>query len=72
MVIRMPGEANMNIYDAGFAAEQGKEFEQDKLKFRLMTRAEFKDRSKVGKLFDEVAGTLRRQLRPGRARCFQK
>ena len=59
---RLNDEANLNIYDAAFATEQVKVFEADKLKSRLMTRAEFKDRSKVGKLFDEIAGTLRRQL----------
>lgn len=59
---RLNDEANLNIYDAAFAAEQVTVFEADKLKSRLMTRAELKDRSKVGKLFDEIAGTLRRQL----------
>ena len=55
-------EANLNIYDAAFAAEQVKVFEEDKGKSRLMTRAEFKNRSAVGKMFDEIAGALRRQL----------
>ncbi|MBE0542572.1 MAG: cardiolipin synthase B [Verrucomicrobia bacterium] len=59
---RLNDEANLNIYDAAFAAEQVKVFEEDKNKSRLMTRAEFKNRSAVGKLFDEIAGTLRRQL----------
>ena len=59
---RLNDEANLNIYDAAFAAEQVKAFEEDKGQSRLMTRAEFKNRSKAGKMFDEVAGTLRRQL----------
>lgn len=59
---RLNDEANLNIYDATFAAEQVKVFEEDKRKSRLMTRAEFKNRSKVGKMFDEIAGRLRRQL----------
>ena len=59
---RLNDEANLNIYDATFAAAQVKVFEEDKAKSRLMTRAEFKDRSKVGKLFDTMAGALRRQL----------
>jgi len=59
---RLNDEANLNIYDATFAAEQVKVFEEDKQKSRLMTRAEFKNRSKIGKIFDEIAGTLRRQL----------
>jgi hypothetical protein len=37
-------------------------FENDKKHARQMTRAEFKNRSPVGKLFDEVAGIIRRQL----------
>jgi cardiolipin synthase len=59
---RLNDEANLNIYDAAFAIEQVKVFEEDKGKSRLMTRGEFKNRSKVGKLFDEIAGTFRRQL----------
>jgi cardiolipin synthase A/B len=59
---RLNDEANLNIYDATFAVEQVKVFEEDKTKSRLMTRGEFKNRSKVGKMFDEIAGTFRRQL----------
>jgi len=59
---RLNDEANLNIYDAAFAAGQVKESEADKLQSRKMTRAEFKNRSAVGKWFDEVPGTLRRQL----------
>ena len=59
---RLNDEANMNIYDAAFAAAQVKVFEDDKRKSRLMTRAEFKDRSPAGKLLDRIAGALRRQL----------
>ena len=42
--------------------EQVQVFEEDKRRSRRMTRAEFKNRSAVGILFDEFAGTLRRQL----------
>jgi cardiolipin synthase A/B len=59
---RLNDEANLNIYDADFAAEQIKTFEDDKKKARLMTRVEFKKRSKVAKLIEETAGLLRRQL----------
>lgn len=59
---RLNDEANLNIYDVAFAAAQVKVFEEDKAKSRLMTRAEFKDRSSVQKALDEIAGTLRRQL----------
>jgi cardiolipin synthase len=59
---RLNDEANLNIYDASFAADQVKVFEDDKRSSRRMSRAEFKNRSKVGKLVDELAGTLSRQL----------
>jgi cardiolipin synthase len=59
---RLNDEANLNVYDSAFAAEQIKVFERDRGKSRLMTRAEFKNRSRLGKVFDEIAGTLRRQL----------
>ncbi|MBC8095502.1 MAG: cardiolipin synthase B [Akkermansiaceae bacterium] len=59
---RLNDEANLNIYDAAFAVEQVRAFEEDKGKSRRMTRAELKDRSAVGKMLDEIAGTLRRQL----------
>jgi len=59
---RLNDEANLNIYDAIFAREQVKVFEADKAKSRLMTRAEFKNRSKIRKFCDEIAGTFRRQL----------
>ena len=59
---RLNDEANLNIYDAAFAQEQTTVFENDKKKSRLMTKAEFKDRSRLRKLLDEGAGALRRQL----------
>ena len=59
---RLNAEANLNIYDAAFAKELITVFEADKANSRLMTRAEFKERSAVGKFFDEMAGLLRRQL----------
>jgi len=59
---RLNDEANLNIYDAAFAAEQAQVFEQDKSHSRLMTRSEFKNRSAFGKMCEELAGMLRRQL----------
>lgn len=59
---RLNDEANLNIYDAEFALEQVKVFEEDKDKACLMTRTEFKNRSRVGRMFDEISGTFRRQL----------
>ena len=59
---RLNDEANLNIYDAAFAAEQSTVFEIDKSVSRLMTRADFKNRSALGKMFDAVTGLLRQQL----------
>ena len=59
---RLNDEANLNIYDAAFAAEQVKVFDQDKDRSRLITRAELKNRSLFVKMVDDMAGTLRRQL----------
>lgn len=59
---RLNAESNLNILDAGFAKEMIEVFEADKARARLMTRAEFKNRSAAGKLIDEMAGMLRRQL----------
>ena len=59
---RLNDEANLNIYDPTFAAEQAKVFEEDKGKSRLMTRAEFNNRSTIGKIMDKIAALFRRQL----------
>jgi len=59
---RLNDEANLNIYDAAFAVEQVKVFEDDKAKSRLMTRKEFQNRSLFGKILDKIAGLFRGQL----------
>ncbi len=59
---RLNDEANLNVYDAAFAAEQVAVFEADKANSRRMTRAEFKNRSAAGKIWDGIAVSLRRQL----------
>lgn len=59
---RLNDEANLNIYDEAFAAEQTGVFEIDKSMSRLMTLADFKNRSIFGKMFDAVVGLLRQQL----------
>ena len=59
---RLNDEANLNIYDAAFAMEQVKVFEEDKAQSRLMTRAEFKNRSWCGKILDKIVGLFRGQL----------
>jgi len=59
---RLNDEANLNIYDAIFAAEQNVVFERDKKASRLMTRTEFNNRSLLGKMFDALAGLFRQQF----------
>ncbi len=59
---RLNDEANLNVYDSAFAAEQISTFNLDRSNSRQMTRQEFKDRSSVGKLWDQIAISLRRQL----------
>jgi cardiolipin synthase len=59
---RLNDEANLNVYDAKFAAEQVATFEADKRVSRQMTRAEFKRRSAVGKMIDSVVGLWRQQF----------
>jgi cardiolipin synthase len=59
---RLNDEANLNIHDAAFAAAQVLVFEADKAQSRLMTRAEFKNRSALGKILDKMAALFRRQL----------
>jgi cardiolipin synthase len=59
---RLNDEANLNVYDAAFAAEQFNVFENDRRNSRLMTRAEFKRRSALHKCFEGFIGLFRRQL----------
>jgi cardiolipin synthase len=59
---RLNDEANLNIYDAAFAKKLIKVFEEDKTKSRLMTRADFKDRSKISKIVDKLASIFQREM----------
>jgi len=59
---RLNDEANLNIHDADFAAEQITVFDADLADSLQMTRAEFKDRSAAAKLWERITVTLRRQL----------
>jgi cardiolipin synthase A/B len=59
---RLNDEANLNVYDAAFAAEQSTVFEIDKSVSRPMTRADFKNRSSVGKIFGAFTGLFRQEL----------
>jgi cardiolipin synthase len=55
-------EANLNIYDASFAREQIKVFEEDKKKSILVTRANFRERSNIGKIFNVLISLVRGQI----------
>ena len=59
---RLNDEANLNIYDADFAAEQIKFFEEDKSKSHLVTRADYRKMSKIRKMLDKLAGIFQRQM----------
>jgi cardiolipin synthase A/B len=59
---RLNDEANLNVYDAAFAAEQSTVFEIDKSVSRLMTRADFERRPMAGKFLEAVAGFFRHEL----------
>lgn len=47
---RLKHEANLNVHDAAFAAEQVAVFETDKANSRRTARAEFKNRTAVEKI----------------------
>ncbi|MCC5805636.1 MAG: hypothetical protein JJU00_04835 [Opitutales bacterium] len=59
---RLNDEANLNVYDATFAAEQITTFNADKANSRRMTQAEFKNRSAARMLWEQIAVSVRRQL----------
>jgi cardiolipin synthase len=59
---RLNDEANLNIYDAAFAAEQVKVFEADLARSRRITLAEWNDRPLKDKLLEHVASLLGSQL----------
>lgn len=59
---RLNDEANLNVYDATFAAQQSKVFEDDKSKSLPMTRADFMERSKISKILDKLASVFQREM----------
>jgi cardiolipin synthase len=59
---RLNDEANLNIYDGRFAAEQAAVFDEDKKHSRRVEKEEFKRRSVVAKIMDELTGAFGRQL----------
>jgi len=59
---RLNDEANLNIYDAGFAADLERIFEQDKAKSREISLEEWKHRPLRQKIRDRMMGLLRSQI----------
>jgi cardiolipin synthase len=59
---RLNDEANLNIYDAAFAAEQIAIFEQDLARSTLITLKHWEERPVWEKVTDWIASTLRVQL----------
>jgi cardiolipin synthase len=59
---RLNDEANLNVYDKSFAAEQSAAFEQDKQKAKRITYDQWKNRPLKEKLKEHTAALLRSQL----------
>jgi len=59
---RLNDEANLNVYDAAFAAAQTAVFERDLAKSRRVTLAEWEARPWHEKLIERTAGVLGSQL----------
>ncbi len=59
---RLHDEANLNILDANFAAEQVKVFQEDLKKSKRITYDQWKKRSMKDKFTDWLAGLLKHQL----------
>jgi cardiolipin synthase len=59
---RLNDEANLNILDAGFAAEQALTFEQDKRQSKRITLEQWRRRPGTEKVKEWLAGLLRSQL----------
>lgn len=59
---RLNDEENLNVYDADFAREQTKDFEEDRKKWHRVTLEEWKHRPLSEKILEHAAGLLRSQL----------
>jgi cardiolipin synthase len=55
-------EANLNIYDADFAAEQAQVFEEDLKRSRRITPEEWENRPWTEKAWEHTMGLLSSQL----------
>jgi cardiolipin synthase len=59
---RLNDEANLNVLDAAFAAEQVRQFKKDKAKSRPITLEAWRRRPRTERLLEHAAGLLRSQL----------
>ena len=59
---RLNDEANLNIYDAAFAAQQTAVFEQDLMRASRVTFAQWRDRPVSERVKEKLAGLLNSQL----------
>ena len=59
---RLNDEANLNVYDADFAAGQARSFERDKERSHRVTLGEWENRPWTERLKERAAGLLRSQL----------
>jgi cardiolipin synthase len=59
---RLNDEANMNVFSAEFAAEQVRTFEEDKRLSHQVSYQEWKKRSPIKKLLEQLLAPLRSQL----------
>lgn len=59
---RLNDEANLNIHDAGFAARLEEVFDADKARSREITLAEWKNRPRMERLWENTLGLFRSQM----------
>lgn len=59
---RLNDEANLNVFDSGFALEESAAFAKDKLSAREITWEQWKRRPMLQKLSDATSGLVRSQL----------
>jgi cardiolipin synthase len=59
---RLNDEANLNVFDRGFALEEGEAFAKDRRQAREITWEEWNRRPVIEKVSDATVGLLRSQL----------
>jgi cardiolipin synthase len=59
---RLNDEANLNVLDAGFAAEQIRQFDRDKARSRRISQEAWRRRPRMERALEHAAGLFRSQL----------